>query len=199
MARATSVRPAPISPAKPRISPRLRVKLTSRIAAPRLRCRASSTTSSLAIFRDFGRRFVDGAPDHAVDDLVAGRLGHRAGVDVAPVAHHGDAVGDQRQLFQPVRDVDDADAAVAELADDAEQFLDLRLGERGGRLIHDEHFGVERQRLGDLDHLLLGDGEIGDLDGGVEVQVHRSNSASAWRLIWVSSSQKRTPRAARGR
>ena len=31
------------------------------------------------------------------------------------------------------------------------------VGQRRGRLVHDQDAGVERQRLGDLDHLLLGD------------------------------------------
>ena len=33
------------------------------------------------------------------------------------------------------------------------------IGQRGGRLVHDEHLGVEGERLGDLHHLLLGHGE----------------------------------------
>ena len=37
-------------------------------------------------------------------------LGGGDGVDVAPVAHDGDAVGDLLELLEPVGDVDDADA-----------------------------------------------------------------------------------------
>ena len=45
--------------------------------------------------------------------------------DVA-VAQHGDAVADpQDQLLEPVRDVDDRDAARLEVGDDPEQDLDL--------------------------------------------------------------------------
>ena len=44
-ARATSVRPAPIRPARPRISPRRSTKLTSLIALPRLSPLTSSTMS----------------------------------------------------------------------------------------------------------------------------------------------------------
>jgi len=53
--------------------------------------------------------------------------------------------------------MDDADSLIAQLADSAKQLVDLRLGQRRGRLIHDQHLGVERERLGDLHHLLLGD------------------------------------------
>ncbi len=74
---------------------------------------------------------------------------------VAPVAQHGDAVDDLRHLVETVRDVDDADAGSLQVVDHLEQQSRLLLGERGGRLVHDEHFGVQRQRLGDLHHLAL--------------------------------------------
>ena len=44
-------------------------------------------------------------------------------------------------------------------AGDAEQALDLDGRQRGRRLVHHDHPRVERQRLGDLDELLLGDRE----------------------------------------
>ena len=44
-ARATSVRPAPISPAKPRISPRRKEKATFRTSGPQLRFLTSSAIS----------------------------------------------------------------------------------------------------------------------------------------------------------
>ena len=46
MVRTTSVRPAPTSPATPRISPRCRTNDTSRTIRPRVRWRTSRTTSS---------------------------------------------------------------------------------------------------------------------------------------------------------
>jgi hypothetical protein len=49
-----------------------------------------------------------------------------------------------------------------------EQGLDLDVVEGRGRLVHDEHPGVEAQRLGDLDHLLPGDGEVTDEVGRFE-------------------------------
>ena len=43
--------------------------------------------------------------------------------------------------------------------DDAEQPVDLRAGEGGGRLVHHDHARVRGQRLHDLDQLLIGDRE----------------------------------------
>ena len=52
--------------------------------------------------------------------------------------------------------------------DHAEQPLDLDAGQRGGRLVHDQHAGVERERLGDLDDLLVGDRQAAGRPLGVE-------------------------------
>ena len=61
------------------------------------------------------------AADHQADQLGAVDLGHRPRADERAVAQDGHAVGDLRQLLEPVRDVDDADALPPQLADDAEQ------------------------------------------------------------------------------
>ena len=57
-----------------------------------------------------------------------------------------------------------------EVADDAEQLLDLGRGERRGRLVHDDEARLHRQRARDLDHLLLGDGEIADQRHRIDVE-----------------------------
>ena len=84
-----------------------------------------------------------------------------------PVAHDGDLVGDDEQLVEPVGDVDDRDPGGGQPADDAEQHLDLGVGEDRRGLVEDEHLGVADQGLGDGDLLLLGDGQLADRDGGV--------------------------------
>ena len=70
---------------------------------------------------------------------------------------------------------------VAELADDSEQLADLGLGQRRSRLVHDQDRGVEGQRLGDLDHLLLGNREVADPPPRVQPQVQRLEQARALR------------------
>ena len=76
---------------------------------------------------------------------------------VRAVAEHDRPVGDGPDLPQPMRDVDDRHALIAERRDDLVQ--PRRLGERqaGGWLVHDEQPRLERQRLRDLDELLLRD------------------------------------------
>ncbi len=67
--------------------------------------------------------------------------------------------------------MDHGHAAAGEVPHDAEQLFDLRLRERGGRLVEDEDLQVPRDRLRDLHHLLLADGEAGEGRGGVDLHV----------------------------
>ena len=116
------------------------------------------------------RLFIDRTADHEPDDLGNFRRGRLERVDILAVAHDGDAVGDALELIHAVRDVDDADAGLLELADEDEQIVDLRVGQDGGRLVENEQLRVLMgQRLCDLDHLLLGDRER--LDDGLRIKV----------------------------
>ena len=74
----------------------------------------------------------------------------------APVTQDQRAVGDLEDLAQPVRDVDDRHALVGEGADETEEPLDLALGERRGRLVHDQDPRRRPQGLGDLHDLAFG-------------------------------------------
>ena len=55
--------------------------------------------------------------------------------------------------------VNDTDTGCLQVADDLEQQARFLLGQRRRRLIHDEHFGIERKRLGDFHHLALRNGK----------------------------------------
>ena len=80
----------------------------------------------------------------------------RVGADETPVAQHGDAVGYTIDLLHPMADEHHGDVLRAQVVDDAEQPLDFAARQRRRRLVHDQHAGVDRQRPGDLDELLLG-------------------------------------------
>ena len=93
---------------------------------------------------------------------LARQLVDRRGHHAPAVAQHGHAIGELEHLVHAVRGVDDRDAFARELAHDLEQRLAFRRRQRRGRLVHDEDARVERQRLGDLDQLLLADAQLGD-------------------------------------
>ena len=111
------------------------------------------------------------AADHHGDQIVLGRDGNLAGADVGAVAQDGHAVADLVQLAHLVGDVDDADALPGQVAHDVEQMGDLAVGNGGGGLIHDQDAAVEGDRLDDLDHLLLGDAQIGNLRFCIDAQI----------------------------
>jgi hypothetical protein len=90
-----------------------------------------------------------------MDDRARVRHGVEARRDLA-VLEHGDAIGEPGHLAHAMGDVDDRRAVRAQRIDGLEQLPALRLVERCGRLVHHQNPGVERDCLGDLDHLLGG-------------------------------------------
>ena len=56
-------------------------------------------------------------------------------------------------------DEQDGHPRAAQSRHDAEEAADLVRRERGGRLVHDQHAHAQGERLGDLDGLLLGQGQ----------------------------------------
>ena len=105
--------------------------------------------------------FFDGelcVADHALNDPVDLNVPDESRVDPAAVAQNGHPVANAHDLFQTMGNVDDGYALRAQIFDQLEEYLDLGVGERGGRLVHDEYaqFLLEH-RLADLDDLLLAD------------------------------------------
>ena len=109
------------------------------------------------------------ATHHQLDDLRDGDLGTRAAVHELPVAQDGDPGGLAADLLHAVGDVDDAGVGPDETVHDPEQRLHLGVVESCRRLVHDQDLGVERERLGDLQQLLGGDGQLPHLDARVDL------------------------------
>jgi hypothetical protein len=49
-----------------------------------------------------------------------------------------------------------------QILDHVEQHDLFGIGQRRGRFVEDHRLGIDRQGAGDLDHLLVGDGQIAD-------------------------------------
>ena len=106
-----------------------------------------------------GEQRAEVAADHRPDDVVHGEGLDRVGTDEPTVAHDRHPLADREDLLEPVGDEQDRGTLRAQCADDLEQPSDLRGGQCCRRLVHHEDPGVERERLGDLHHLLVGDGQ----------------------------------------
>ena len=117
-----------------------------------------------------GRELVgELAAHHVADDVRHLQLAGRLGDHVGAVAHDGDIVRDALDLAHLVGDIDDADAAVAQHVDDAEQVFHFLLGERGGGFVEHDDLGIIGNCLGDLHHLTLGDGHGAHDAPGIDV------------------------------
>src|SRR5206468_4649934 len=89
--------------------------------------------------------------------------------DTLTIPQHGHTVGEGEDFLQPMRDVDNADAALAKLAHHGEQAMLLLFRERSSRFVHNEDAGTRAERAGNLDELLLGHRETADFCPGRDV------------------------------
>ena len=120
-----------------------------------------------AISRD-GLELDELAPDHLGHQVAAGEVLGAVLADELAVAEHRDPVGDLVDLLEEVADEQDGDALVAQVADHREQPVDLVAVEARGRLVEDQHPGVEDHRPADRDQLLHRDRVAGQQRVGVE-------------------------------
>ena len=169
MASSSSVRPAPSSPATPRTSPARTENVMFAQAGPAAAARAGQRQALDLEHRLLGDRVRhvvqrgDLAAHHPADDLVGRGLPSRGAGDELAVAEHGHPVGQGEDLVHLVADVEDRRPGFAQVGDDAEEPRDLGVRQRRRGLVHDHDRGVEGQRLGDLDHLLIADPQVADL------------------------------------
>ena len=148
----------------------------------------SSTTSPIGTSR-FGKHLVDRAADHQADELRLGDRGDRPVADLLAVAQADEVVGDAEDLVELVGDEDDRAALGLELRDDAEEVVDLVGRQRRGRLVHDDDLRLVRERAGDLDQVLLRDGEALQLkSGGIGASMPSAASAERARICGQSTS-----------
>ena len=82
-----------------------------------------------------------------------------------------DAVGDVEHLRHVVRDEDDGDAPVAQVADELEHLVRLANAERGGRLVEHDDLRAERRGACHGDGLALAARQV--LDGHRDVLQRR--------------------------
>ena len=159
MARVTSVRPAPIRPARPSTSPARTSKLTFSKAPRREALRTLSTVSPILAFRG-GNISLSGRPIISSINWpvpVTSDGGERR--DAATATQHRDAVGDAADFLKPMRDEQNCRALAAHLAQDAEKVLGLAVRQRRRGFVQNDHRRALNERAGNLHDLLLSGGQ----------------------------------------
>ena len=124
------------------------------------------------LYLRLGEKVVDLAAHHGLDQVGVGDFIHVIGADILGIAEHRHAAGQPVHVLEAVGDEYDGDAFLAQLVHDAVKLLGFPLGQRRGRLVQNDDFGVGGQGLGDFDDLLLGHGQRAHLGGGTEIGVH---------------------------
>jgi len=109
--------------------------------------------------------------DHLCNDLLLGHLGHIPLADVFAIAHDGHFVSDDFDLIHLVADIDQRHAQSLQLTHDAEQRLHFVRGQRGSRLVQNQHLAVCGNSLCDFHHLHLCDAQRTELCMGVDLQL----------------------------
>ena len=112
-----------------------------------------------------------GTADHVPHEGGRGQPAGRGRDDVAAVAEDRRDVAQLEHLVETMAHEQHRHAAGPQAPHDREQPLDLVRGEGRGRLVEDQHAGLDRQRLRDLDQLLIGHRQATDRRAGVEMDV----------------------------
>ena len=112
-----------------------------------------SQPRSLGSLRALGHRFRRFA-QHGGDDGLQ-LIGSRRDVfrHALAVAQNHEIVGNLQQLLEEMTDIDDADAGIAQAADDLVQTFHLGDMQRRRRLVENENARILQQRARDLDQL----------------------------------------------
>ena len=87
------------------------------------------------------------------------------------IAQDRDPVCDLEDLLQSVGDEDQRNPLLLQSSHHLEEHYRLSLAQGRGGLIHRDQVGVERQCLGDLDHLPLGNAQALHQRAGIDLHV----------------------------
>ena len=120
--------------------------------------------------RRLGARRGQLGADHQLGELAGGDVVGADRGDGGAATDHGDLVGDGEHLVELVGDEDEGEALVLELAQVAEELVDLLRHQHRGRLVEDDDLGAAVEDLEDLHALALADAELLDQLVGVEVE-----------------------------
>ena len=112
---------------------------------------------------------LDVTAGQIVGELLLGQVRGQTGVDILAVTHDAHVVGNLKDFIRLVGDEHDGDAGITKLTDSDEQGVNLFLGQRGGRLVHDDELGVEQQGTADGNQLLVGHTQFAHF--GIQINV----------------------------
>ena len=108
--------------------------------------------------------------------------GRRALGDLLAEVEHRDRVAHAHDDVHVVLDQDHRDAVLADLADEADQLLDVGRGQAGGGLVEQQQLRVEREGARDLEQALLAVGQVARFLGRERAEADELEQAERARL-----------------
>ena len=137
--------------------------------------------------------------DHHLDERRPVDLGDGLRRHVSAVPQHGDGVAQQEDFFEAVAHVDAGHAALAKPADDRVEPLGFVLRQAARRLVEDDQPRALPDRRGNLQHLLLADGQRPDgprdVEAGIDRREHRLSAAPHLALRDKAARRRQAPEA----
>ena len=108
--------------------------------------------------------------DHELDQVVDGDAFEALeGFHVSAVAENSGGIADVEDFFEPVGNIDDGASLGLQAGDHLEELFGLAHAQTAGRLVKGDDLGVAGQGFGDLHHLPLADGQVGNLGPRIDV------------------------------
>jgi hypothetical protein len=98
---------------------------------------------------------IDAPSDHTLQQNVHRHLCSVVRRHQSPITQDGHSVGDARDLFKAMADIDEAHPLLPQLINLCKEPLCFLSAERCGRFVQNQELGIEGECLGDF-HLLLG-------------------------------------------
>src|ERR1700733_12829711 len=136
---------------------------------------------------------LDVMPDNRADESPLVQAAARGAVDDLAIAKNGDAIAEVEHLIEPMRDIEDRNAARREFAYDRKQLLAFRTRQRRRRLVHRDQRGFANEGLADHDEPALADRQVRDfrVEGKLDSHSFRGGSRGPARALPVNQSKTR--------
>ena len=149
---------------------------------------ASVRLDPAAAFRAF-----DVMTDNRADEPPLVQAAARGTVDDLAIAEDGDAIAEVEHLIEPMRDIEDRDAARREVAYDRKQLLAFRTRQRRRRLVHRDQRGFTNEGFADHDEPALADRQVRDfrVEGKLDAHSFRGGPRGPARALPVNQSETR--------
>src|SRR5579875_497458 len=122
-----------------------------------------------------------GASHHLTNQLFGGHFSNRGRSHARAITKDGYTISQRKNLFQAVADEENSNTTLAQTAHDSKERLNLVRRKRRRWLIHNQNPRLERQRLRNLHHLLIGNREA--LHRRIDIHAHTQRVKETLNLL----------------